>query len=119
MGLAKAAATSQRVMQQVLQGVLGQHCLVYLDDVILFGETQNELLSYLSLVPQRYQHDGLTENPKKCVFLQDSLPFQGHIVSAEGLATDPEKVRTVTQWPAQTQGTTEPSAHHPAVSRCH
>ncbi len=66
---------------------------MYLDDVSVFGETQEELLFNLSLVLQRYQHAGLTENPKKCVFLQDSLPFLGHIVSAEGLATDPEKVR--------------------------
>ncbi len=91
-------------MQQVLLGLLGQHCLVYLDDVIVIGETQNKLLSNLPLVLQRYQHAGLTENPKKCVFLQGSLPFLEHIVSAEGLATDPEKVRTVTQWPAQTSG---------------
>ncbi len=40
----------------------------------------------------------------KCVFLQDSLPFLGHIVSAEGLATDPEKVRAVTEWPTPTSG---------------
>ncbi len=42
--------------------------------------------------------------PKKCVFLQDSLPFLGHIVSAEGLGTDPEKVRAVTEWPTPTSG---------------
>ncbi len=55
MGLANAAATCRRVMQQVLQGLLGQHCLMYLDDVIIFGKTQDELLSNLSLVLQRYQ----------------------------------------------------------------
>ncbi len=104
MGLANAAATCQRVMQQALQGLLGQHYLVYLDDVIVFGETQDELLSNLSLVLQRYQQAGLTLNPKKCVFLQDSLPFLGHIVSAEGLATDPEKVQAVIEWPTPTSG---------------
>ncbi len=72
---------------------------MYLDDVIVFGETQDELLSNLSLVLQRYQQAGQTLNPKKCVFLQDSLPFLGHVVSAEVLATDPEKVRAVTEWP--------------------
>ncbi len=77
---------------------------MYLDDVIVFEETQDELLSNLSLVLQRYQQAGLTLNPKKCVFLQDSLPFLGHIVSAEGLATDPEKVRVVTEWPTPTSG---------------
>ncbi len=101
MGLANAAATRQRVMQQALQGLLGQHCLVYLDDVIVFGKTQDELLSNLSLVLQRYQQAGLTLTPKKRVFLQDSLPILGHIVSAEGLATDPEKVRAVAKWPVR------------------
>ncbi len=112
-----AAAICQRVMQQVLQELLGQHCLVCLDNVIIFGEMQDELLSNLSLALQRYQQAGLTLNPKKCVFLQDSLTFLGYIVSVEGLATDPEKVRAVTQWPTPTFGeetrsfldTTEPS----------
>ncbi len=79
--LANAAATCQRVMEQVLLGLLCQHCLVYLDGVIVFGEKQDELLSNLSRVLQRYQQAGLTLNPKKCVFLQDSLSFLGYIVS--------------------------------------
>ncbi len=77
---------------------------MYLDGVLVFGETQDELLSNLSLVLQRYQQAGLTLNPKKCAFLQDSLPFLGHIVSAEGRETNPEKVRAVTEWPTPTSG---------------
>ncbi len=91
-------------MQQALQGLLGQHYLVYLDDVIVYGDAQDELLSNLSLVIQRYQQAGLTLNPKKGVFQQDSLPFLGHIVSAQGLVTDPEKVLAVTEWPTPTSG---------------
>ncbi len=71
--------------------------MVYLNDAIVFRATQEELLSNLSLVLQRYQQIGLILNPKKCVLLQDSLPFLGHIASAEGLATIPEKVRAVTE----------------------
>ncbi len=38
------------------------------------------------------------------MFLQESIPFLGHIVSTEELATDPKKVRTVTEWPTPTSG---------------
>ncbi len=102
MGLANAAAKCQRVMQIVLHGLLGKHCLVYLDDGIVFGETQEEMLHNMSLVLQRYQEAGLTLNSKTWTFLQPSISFLGHIVSAAGLSTDPEKVRAVQEWPTPT-----------------
>nr|VZI14049.1 unnamed protein product [Spirometra erinaceieuropaei] len=104
MGLANAAATCQRLMQKLLQNLCPSKCLVYLDDVIVWGTTISELLDNLSEVLTRYQYAGLTLNPKKCKFLQPEIRFFGHIVSREGLKTDPDKIQVVIDWPQPANG---------------
>nr|VZH98725.1 unnamed protein product [Spirometra erinaceieuropaei] len=104
MGLANAAATSQRLMQKLLQNLCPSKCLVYLDDVIVWGTTISELLDNLSEVLTRNQDAGLTLNPKKCKFLQPEIPLLGHIVSREGLKTDPDKIQVVIDWPQPANG---------------
>nr|VZI49393.1 unnamed protein product [Spirometra erinaceieuropaei] len=94
MGLANAAATCQRLMQKLLKNLCPSKCLVYLDDVIVWGTAISELLDNLSEVLTRYQDAGLTLNPKKCKFLQPEIRFLGHIVSREGLKTDPDKIQS-------------------------
>ncbi|XP_064606039.1 uncharacterized protein LOC135470920 [Liolophura sinensis] len=37
--------------------------------------------------------------PSKCVFFQKSVKFLGHVVSAEGVQTDPDKVKAIQCWP--------------------
>ncbi len=47
MGQANATATCQRAMQIILKDLIPSCCLVYLDDVVVFGSTQAELLDNL------------------------------------------------------------------------
>jgi len=42
---------------------------------------------------------GLKLKPSKCSLLQKQVSFLGHVVYGEGIRTDPEKVRVVTDWP--------------------
>ena len=42
---------------------------------------------------------GLKIKPSKCHLLQRSVHYLGHVVSAEGIKTDPEKIRSVSDWP--------------------
>ncbi|VDD84458.1 unnamed protein product, partial [Mesocestoides corti] len=59
-------------MQKALQGLLYQKSLVYLDDVIVFGPTENEMLDILAEVLQRYRQARQTINPKN-VFLPTAM----------------------------------------------
>ncbi len=49
-GLTGAPATFSRLMDKVLDGLIGKKCLVYLDDVIIFGKMFEETLANLKLV---------------------------------------------------------------------
>lgn len=98
-GLCNAPATFERLMEKVLKGILSKKCLVYLDDIIIFGKTFNEMLENLKIVFLRLREANLKINPKKCVLFQRSVKYLGHVISAEGVTTDPEKIAAVRDWP--------------------
>ncbi|GBM49702.1 Retrovirus-related Pol polyprotein from transposon 17.6 [Araneus ventricosus] len=86
-------------MEKVLRGLSSEACLVYLDDIIIVGRTFEEHLNNLRKVFQRLQKANLKLNPKKCRFLQREVAYLGHVISAEGVKTDPEKIKAVVDWP--------------------
>ena len=98
-GLCNAPATFQRLMDMVLAGVQWSSCLVYIDDVIIIGKTFIEHLRNLREVFNRLKEAGLKLKPVKCDFCCTQVGFLGHIVSADGVQTDPAKTDKVAQWP--------------------
>ena len=101
-GLVNAPATFQRLMEVVLSGLTRGSCHVYLDDVLVLGATLQEHNANLRKVFDRIRSAGLRLKPKKCDFAQESVEYLGHVVSADGIQTDPEKLRAVHQYPVPT-----------------
>ena len=101
-GLCNAPATFQRLMDRVLAGIQQSSCLVYLDDVIIVGMTFQEHLKNLRDVYDRLRGAGLKLKPSKCNFGSSQVQFLGHIVSADGVHTDPKLTEKVAQWPRPT-----------------
>ena len=104
-GLCNAPGTFQRLMEFVLAGLQWQTCLVYLDDVIVYGRDFDEHLKRLREVFERLRQAGLKLKPSKCFLLRPRVPYRGHVISAEGVSTDPEKVKAVQQWPVPSKVT--------------
>ena len=98
-GLCIAVATFQRVMERVLDGLLGSCCLVYVDDVIVFGPTLQVGVVNLEKVLSRLQLAGMVLASKKCHFLEREVKFLGHLISGGGLRMDPDKQKCVKEWP--------------------
>jgi transposase InsO family protein len=98
-GLTSAPATFQRLMEQVLQGLHWKTLLLYLDDIIVISPDFTTHLSRLEEVLLRLQKAGLKLKPAKCELFQDQVNYLGHVVSSQGIATDPKKVETVKEWP--------------------
>lgn len=98
-GLCNAPATFERLMETVLRGLNGRTCFIYLDDIIVVGKSVEQLLSNLGDIFQRLREANLRLNVKKCELVKSRVKFLGHIVSEEGIATDPDKTLAVSEWP--------------------
>ena len=100
--LCNAGATFQRLMDVVLSGLSLQICLAYLDDVVVFSKDLDEHLVRLQQVFERLRIAGLKLKPSKCNILQRQVTFLGHVITADGISTDPQKIQAVVEWPTPT-----------------
>jgi len=101
-GLHSAPATFQRLLDTILGPELEPHVFTYLDDIIIVSATFDEHLHHLAEVFRRLRDARLRLNPEKCHFCKSELKYLGHIVDRRGIRTDPEKVKSMTQWPQPT-----------------
>ena len=85
-------------MNLVLRGLNWKHFLVYLDHIIVIPSAFEEHLFPLRAVFERLREAGLQLKPQKCAFLQGKVSFHGHVVSAVGINTDPEKTSAILDW---------------------
>ncbi|CAK1598545.1 unnamed protein product [Parnassius mnemosyne] len=106
-GLCNTPATFERLMELVLTGLIGDACLVYLDDIIIVGRTFEEHLQNLERVLTKIQSANLKLSAKKCSLFKRQVSFLGYVVSEEGIRTDPEKIAAVKEWPVPKDKTQE------------
>ena len=90
-----APATFQRMMETCLGDLHLNWCLIYLDDIIVFAKTQEEAITRLGTVFQKLREAGLKLQPSKCELFKTSLLYLGHVVSEDGIRTDPKKIKAV------------------------
>lgn len=101
-GLCNAPATFQRLMDRVLVGLQWETCLVYLDDIIVLGSDVEQMLQRLGQVFDRLRQANLKLKPAKCCLFRRQVAYLGHIVSANGISTDPQKILKIQEWPVPT-----------------
>ncbi|KAL4304486.1 hypothetical protein GQ457_10G025610 [Hibiscus cannabinus] len=97
-GLTNAPSTFQATMNEIFKPFLRKFVLVFLDDILVFSETWHEHLTHLRQVLQVLQENGFVAKESKCTFGQETVEYLGHIVSKDGLAMDPSKVRAIREW---------------------
>lgn len=96
-GVSSAPGVFQRVMESLLQGV--PHVVVYLDDILVTGPTDEEHLAALEEVFKRVQDAGLRLKREKCTFMASAVAYLGHKIDSQGLHPLPDKVRAVQEAP--------------------
>ena len=96
-GLCNAPATFERLMELVLKDLNWKICLIYLDDVIMYGAGFYPALD--QMVWKGIQETNLKLKPTKCCHMRAQFPFFGHIVSHEGVGVDPAKTEAMEKWP--------------------
>ena len=98
-GLCNAPATFQRLMEMCMGDMNLRDCLVYLDDIIIFSSSFEEHIDRLTAVFSRLQEHNLKLKASKCEFMMSQVTYLGHIVSQEGIQTDPENTSAIRDWP--------------------
>ena len=102
MGLKNSGATFQRMMETVMGSLNLQICLLYLDDVIAFSRDEQSHLQHLDIILTKIEDAGLKLKPSKCCLFQQEVKYLGHIISRDGIRTDPKKIDKVLDWPVPT-----------------
>jgi len=98
-GLTCTPSVFQRLMDFVLCGLSYLTCLVYLDDIVVFGRSFDEQLERLDEVFRQIRKANLKLKPSKCSLFQRSVEFLGHVVSEAGIAMQKEKIAAIRDWP--------------------
>ena len=98
-GLTNMPATFQRVMELALRGLSWTSCLIYLDDVIVFGTSVTDHLTKLQQILERLRQANFKLKPTKCELMKREVSFLGHIVSNQGVRPNVDNVLKVQQWP--------------------
>lgn len=101
-GLTGAPATFQHAMNASLAPVLRKFALVFFDDILVYSKTFEEHLLHLEEVLSILKRDKWQAKLSKCAFAQERIAYLGHVISAEGVATDETKIQSISNWPTPT-----------------
>ena len=86
------------MIDSALWELVGKHCFVYLDDIVIFGKTIEEHNENLILLLDRLKNVGLKLQPDKCEYLRPELEYIGHLITTDGVKPNPEKIKAVKEF---------------------
>jgi len=101
-GLTNAPAAFSNMMRTVLDPVIDKCVVIYLDDILIYSDNEEDHLRHLRKVLKLLREAGLYCKLSKCSFMQEETEFLGHILSKDGLKTNAGLVRAIREWPAPT-----------------
>ena len=101
-GLTNAPAFFMHMMYKVFMDILDKFVVVFIDDILIYSKGEEEHKGHLRAVLQRLCDHQLYGKFSKCKFWLKQVRFLGHVLSAEGIAMDPSKVKDVLDWTAPT-----------------
>ena len=98
--VAAAPAIFQRTMEAILRDL--PHVCVYLDDILITGESEAAHIHNLSAVLQCLESAGIRLKRAKCAFMLPEVEYLGHCISGKGLQPLARKIQAITDGPMPT-----------------
>ena len=113
-GLANAPATFQRLVVKIFREDIFRVLLVYLDDLIIYSGSFEEHLETLNMVFSKLKEHELVLKGPKCQLFKKDVKYLGHVLSCDGVRTDPDKIIAVEKWckPGDAPGIAEVHRFH-------
>ena len=96
-GLCNAPATFQQLMQNCLSKLNLIYCFIYLDDIIIFLQTEEEHLNWLCVVFDHFREYNLKLRPSKCSLFKEEINYLTHQVSKEGVQPNDMNLKAITE----------------------
>ena len=98
-GLCNAPSVFQRMMNDVLRTWIDkEEAIVYLDDVLIFAETLEELRRITREILTALKEYDLKLNPEKCEWEKERITFLGHEFQKGQKMINKEKVEAIRNW---------------------
>nr|CAE03723.2 OSJNBa0021F22.17 [Oryza sativa Japonica Group] len=97
-GLTNAPAFFMNLMSKVFMEYLDKFVVVFIDDILIYSQSEEDHQHHLRLVLGKLREHQLYAKLSKCEFWLSEVKFLGHVISAKGVAVDPETVTAVTDW---------------------
>ena len=101
-GLTNAPAKFQSLMNEVFRPYLRKFVLVFFEDILIYSHDEEEHRQHVEIVLKRLAQHSLVINGHKCSFGVSQVAYLGHVISAAGVAVDPDKITAISNWPTPT-----------------
>ena len=101
-GLTNTPSYFRSMMNKVFMEFLDKFVVVSIDDILVNSKNEEEHKEHLRLVLEKLREHQLYAKFSKCKFWLKEGGFLGHVISGEGIAVDPTKVQSATEWLAPT-----------------
>lgn len=98
-GLSNAPGTFQALMNSIFGPYLRKFVLVFFDDILIYSKSLKEHMEHIEIVLKLLKENQLCAKLSKCVFAVQQVEYLGHVISADGVATDPQKIKAIVDWP--------------------
>ncbi|KAI3802804.1 hypothetical protein L1987_30947 [Smallanthus sonchifolius] len=99
-GLTNAPAVFMDLMNRVCKPYLDKFVIVFIDDILIYSQTQEEHEQHLRLILELLKNEKLYAKFLKCDFWIREVQFLGHVVNEKGIHVDPSKVEAIKNWEA-------------------
>ena len=97
-GLTNAPAAFMDLMNRVFKPYLDTFVIVFIDDILVYSQSEEEHAEHLRIVLQTLRDKQLYAKFNKCEFWLEEVVFLGHVISAEGVYVDPKKIEAILSW---------------------
>ena len=97
-GLTNSPAAFMSLMNRVFRAYLDRFVIVFIDDILVYSKSRKQHARHLRIILETLREEQLYAKFNKCEFWLSQVGFLGHVISAEGVNVDPQKIEAVMNW---------------------